>query len=214
MQQVDRIEKKRFVGREFLLWLWFESELLDATLSTRKHGPFGLWLEKRLILSADKVNTRITAPSPGLGREAKEALLAGQLPESAGIRITWRDDETGFSFKAEQLAIAGLKLHTVLDQEPQEKSELIEQLKGGGRGRKPEPEVADDADYEEFLERMRLTQEFEGLLEALYTDFLALRLSDRWAREIVPRLRAWARGEQVDADAYLALKKQGAKRVA
>ena len=41
MQLVDRIEKRRFVGREFVLWLWFESELFDATLSTKEHGEFG-----------------------------------------------------------------------------------------------------------------------------------------------------------------------------
>ena len=58
MQLVDRIEKRRFVGREFLLWLWFESELFDATLSTGAHGSFGLWLEKRLVLSAGKQSTR------------------------------------------------------------------------------------------------------------------------------------------------------------
>jgi hypothetical protein len=214
MQLVDRIEKRRFVGREFLLWLWFESELLDATLSTRAHGPFGLWLEKRLTLSAGKQSTRITAVSPGLGREAKEALLAGQLPESAGIRITWRDDETGFLLKAEQLAIAGLKLHTVLEKEPEDKNDLVEQLKGNAKGRKAKPKAADDAAYEEFFERMQLTQEFEALLEALYSDFIALRLSDLWSTEIVPRLRAWARGEQVDEAAYSALKKRGAKPVA
>ena len=216
MQLVDRIEKRRFVGREFLLWLWFESELFDATLSTQQHGSFGLWLEKRLTLSADKQSTRITAPSPGLGREAKEALLAGQLPESAGLRITWRDDETGFAFKAEQLAIAGLKLHTVVDQAPVDRDDLVEQLKGKRVGRvaqKSKPDE-DDSSYEEFYERMQLTQEFESLLEALYGEFLALRLSELWVREVVPRLRAWARGEPVDADAYAALKKRGAKQVA
>jgi hypothetical protein len=30
----------------------------------------------------------------------------------------------------------------------------------------------------------------------------------------VPRLRAWARGEKLDSEAYTALKKQRAKRVA
>lgn len=215
MQLVDRIEKRRFVGREFLLWLWFESELFDATLSTRQHGSFGLWLEKRLTLSADKQSTRITAPSPGLGREAKEALLAGQLPESAGLRITWRDDETGFAFKAEQLAIAGLKLHTVVDEPAVDRDDLVEQLKGKRVGRvahKPKPDE-DDTSYEEFYERMQLTQEFEALLEALYAEFLALRLSELWTREVVPRLRAWARGESVDAEAYAALKKRAGKPV-
>ena len=207
MQQVDRIEKRRFVGREFLLWLWFESELFDATLSTQKHGKFGLWLEKRLALSAGKESTRITSASPGLGRQAKEALLLGQLPESAGIRVQLNDVETGFYLQAERLAIAGLKLQTVLDQQPEEPNDLLEQLKGRRKpakrkGREPE----DDAAYERFYERMRLTEELEGLVEALYAEFIALRLSDKWSRDIVPLLRAWSRGESVDAAAYAKLR--------
>ena len=63
MQLVDRIEKRRFVGREFLLWLWFESELFDATLSTKAHGSFGLWFEKRLVLSEGKTSTSIVIPA-------------------------------------------------------------------------------------------------------------------------------------------------------
>jgi hypothetical protein len=217
MQLLDRIEKRRFVGREFLLWLWFESELLDATLSTRAHGSFGFWLEKRLLLSAGKQSTRITAPSPGLGREAKEALLAGQLPESAGIRITRGDDETSFQFNAERLAIIGLKLNTVLDQAPEpEPADLVAELKGQRRGRaaKSGPARDEDADYEKFYERMQLTQSLEAVIEALYADFLALRLSDSWSRDVVPQLRAWAAGEEIAADAYLTAKKRGSKTVA
>jgi hypothetical protein len=200
-----------------LLWLWFESESLDATVSTRAHGSFGLWLEKRMLLSAGKQSTRITAPSPGLGREAKEALLAGQLPESAGIRIARDEDETGFQFNAERFAIAGLKLNTVLDQAPeQEQADLVAELKnqhrGRPRGKSKEPD--DDASYEKFYERMRLTQEIEALIEALYADFLALRLQDTWAHDVAPKLQAWARGEEVDADAYLSIKKRSAKPIA
>jgi hypothetical protein len=218
MQQVDRIEKRRFVGREFLLWLWFESETFDATLTTRAHGSIGLWLEKRLVLSEGKASTRIIGQLPGHGREAKEAILSGQLPDSAGIRIAWRNDETSFVLKAEQLAVSALKLQTVLDQEKEEApSALIAELKGAsarhGRNtsRKPKPE--DDA-HEVFYERMQLTQEFEGVIEALYQDFLALRLSEVWNASIVPVMRSWVRGEAVDGDAYVALKKPRAKNAA
>jgi len=208
MQLVDRIEKRRFVGREFLLWLWFESELFDATLQTRAHGSFGLWLEKRLQLSAGKESTRIASVSPGYTRQAKAALAAGQLPESAGIRIAWRDDETGFQFKAERLAVGGLKLRPP---EPAEPNDAVAELtrarhkpnkKGKGKGRE-----RDDEAHEQFYERMQLTEEFEGLLEALYTDFTALRLSEDWNRVVVPLLRAWAHGEELDTAAYTALRR-------
>ncbi len=208
MQLVDRIEKRRFVGREFLLWLWFESEVFDATLRTAAHGSFGLWLEKRLTLSVEKRSTRIVGPTPGFGREAKEALLAGQLPESAGIRIALRETETGFFLKAEGLSIGGLKLATVLDRKEEREPELVREMKGGHKGKKKkgkQREVDDDA-HERFYERMQLTAEIEEIIEALYSDFRALRLSERWNDQVVPYLRAWARGESVDAEAYTALR--------
>lgn len=203
MQLIDKIEKRRFVGREFLLFLWLESELFEATLSTKKHGTFGLWLERILVLSEGRESTKITAPLPGAGREAKEALLRGQLPESAGIRVAWHDDETSFVLKADNLAIAGLKLKTVLDKEDGPNDlldELMGNKKGGGRKKREQPED----DREAFYERMALTQEFEELFEALYRDFLAVRLSARWPEVVLPTLRRWVVGEAIDADTYLA----------
>jgi hypothetical protein len=204
VQLVDKIEKRRFVGREFLLWLWFESELFDATLSTREHGPFGLWLEKRLVLSEGKESTRITAPTPGTGREAKEALLRGQLPESAGIRVAWRDDETSFLFKAETLAVAGLRLQTVLGKE--EPNELLEEMLGN-KGKKPKVQKAPDDQYEVFYERMQLTADFEELLQALYRDFLALRLSASWEGVVTTLLRKWVLGVELDIAEYELLRR-------
>ncbi|MET0285267.1 MAG: hypothetical protein ABW352_12385 [Polyangiales bacterium] len=198
MQRVDRIEKRRFVGREFLLWLWFESELFDATLSTPEHGPFGLWLEKRLVLSEGKESTRITSPMPGLGREAKEALLRGQLPESAGIRIALREDEQSFVFKAETFAVSGLKLQTVLGKE--EPNQLLEELTG--KANKPRPKKEPEDQHEIFYERMMMTADFEQLVEALYRDFLELRLSAHWAATIAPMMRTWTVGGELDVGAY------------
>jgi hypothetical protein len=208
VQLTDRIEKRRFVGREFLLWLWFESEVFEGTLGTEAHGPFGLWLEKRLVLSAGKVNTRITASTPGAGREAKEALLSGQLPESAGIRIALREEETSFVLKAEQLSVAGLKLQTVLGKEEAGDGlkTLVEELKPKPRPRKGKQREESDEAHEAFYERMRMTQEFENLLETLYRDFLQLRLSETWGEQLRPLLQAWAEGKPVDAARYQALK--------
>jgi hypothetical protein len=209
MQLSDRIEKRRFVGREFLLWLWFESELLDATLSTAEHGPFGLWIEKRLVLSAGKASTKITSSSPGAGREAKEALLAGQLPESAGIRVAWNGEETSLTLKAEHLAFSGLKLQTVLGKEESSQNTLVEDLKPKPRVRKKRGRSEEESDeaHEAFYERMRMTQEFEGLVETLYRDFLAIRLSAAWSDAVRPLLQAWADGKSVDSERYLRVKR-------
>jgi hypothetical protein len=209
MQLVDRIEKRRFVGREFLLWLWFESELFDATFTTREHGEFGLWFEKRLSLSGGsggKESTRIASVAPGYTQQAKAALLAGQLPDAAGLRIAWRDDETGFLFKAERLSVGGLKIRPpeAAEAESTALADLAPKRKPKktGKGKRDR----DDEAHESFYERMHLTEEFEGLLEALYATFKALRLSEDWERVVLPLLRAWAHGEELEAEAYTALR--------
>ncbi len=206
MQLIDRIEKRRFVGREFLLWLWFRSELSEATLSTAEHGSFGLWIERQLVLSEAKESTRIKGALPGSGREAKEALLRGQLPESAGLRIVLRDEETSFNFKAEMMAIGGLKLPSVLDKGDDEPpTDLMKELLGQKKGKKGKQAKEPDVAYEVFYERMRLTQEFEELVETLFRDFLILRLSENWERAFVPMLRNWAEGKPVSEEEYAAL---------
>jgi hypothetical protein len=214
MQLIDLVEKRRFVGREFLLLLWMESELFEATLSAPAQGSFegadfGLWIEKKLVLSAGEESTRITAPMPGLGREAKEALLRGQLPEAAGVRIAWKDDETSLAIDAESFALRGLKLRTLLDKGGGEEAftgDLVDEIAGRRRPGKPKRKAADEVDEaaEEaaFHERMTMTRELEDLLAALYREFLTLRLGPRWDAVIVPTLRRWAAGQEIDAYAY------------
>ena len=208
MQRVDRIEKRRFVGREFLLFLWFESEILDATLSTRVHGPFGLWLERRLVLSEGKESTRITAPTPGMGREAKEALLRGQLPESAGIRVSFHDAETSLLLKAESLGFAALKLQTAVDKDDDGPNPLLDELLGKPKGRLKKR--AKDDEYEVFYERMALTGELEELFECLYREYLALRLDAAWRSTVQPLLRLWVQGREFPLAEYEALRRSAA----
>jgi hypothetical protein len=218
MQLVDRIEKRRFVGREFLLWLWFESEIFDATLRTKEHGEFGLWIERQLVVSASKQEvTRIKGSFPAGSREAKEALGLGKMPETAGLHLSWREHETSFVLKAEQMSLSGLALKTALGHEEDAPRIPIDPLLGkrGGKPRnagraraKKDAEAESDEAHEAFYERMLLTREVEGLLEAVFRDFLSLRLSVTWDDVVVPALRAWAAGDaaraKVDADAYRA----------
>ncbi len=205
MQLLDRIEKRRFVGREFLLWLWFESEVFEGTLSTEAHGAFGMWIEKSFTLSAGKETTRIKGAYPAGSREAKEALLRGKLPEACGLHISLHDQETSFTLKAEQMAFTGLRLPTVLGGAEDEAPKLLDEPGPPKRSKKRANKADDPSDeaHEAFYERMHLTREIEGLVEALYRDFLALRLGPTWEDVVAPALLAWASGDaKVDADAY------------
>ena len=207
MELADRVELRRFVGRELVLWLWFESEIFEATLETAVHGAFGLWLEGRLVLSEGREVTTIRGTLPGFHREAKESLLRGKLPELAGLHVSWAGKDATLVLKAETLAIGSLALPTVLGAAEEEPPPaLLGPPKRIPRKRKQsveqEEREAIDEEHEAFYERMHLTREVEEIVEALYADFLALRLGPAWDQVVVPALRAWSRGEEVDADAY------------
>lgn len=217
MQLVDRIEKRRFIGRELLLWLWFESEVLDGTLPTSAHGDVGLWIEREVLLSSGKELTRVKGAAPALGRDAKEALLAGKLPERASLKVSIGEREASFTLKAETLALSGLRLPAVLDEgDAPAPGELG--AKAPRRGRARRTTVEEDQDRERdaaalaFQERMTLTREIEALLEGLYADFLALRLDAQWDRLVVPAMQTWASGGRVDAERYLRLRRAATRR--
>jgi hypothetical protein len=207
MHLVDRIEKRRFVGREFLLWVWFESEIFEGTLHTKEHGSFGLWIEKTIVLSNGKTEaTRIRGSQPAAAREAKESLRRGKMPEAAGFHLVQGDRESSFTLKAEQMGIAALKLPTVLGGEEDEAPNPLLEAPRRPAKRKREDRARQEAresdeDHEAFYERMTMTRELEALVEALYRDFLVIRLGDGWSA-VVDAMRAWAAGEEVDADVY------------
>lgn len=201
MQFTDRIELRRFVGREFLLWLWFESEVFEATLSTKAHGSFGLWLEGRLVLSEGKESTTIKGTSPGHHREAKEALLRGKLPERAGLHLSWGDNESTLTLKGEAMALSGLVLPTKLDKADADAPPALAPPPAR-RKKRAETRQAGDEEAEAFYERMHLTRDVENILESLYADFLALRLSRAWDDHVLPALEAWTGGEDVTVEAY------------
>ena len=182
----ELVELNRFVGREFLLWLWFESELYDTNLSPSTGDPFSLWLETQITLASEAEETRIKAAMPGATPEAKQALRQGKLPTTTRMTAMLAGAEFRWSFKADQLALGTLKVPAELK--------------------------ADEDKYEALYDRMRLVELLERQLEALYKDFVTLRLDPSWERAIVPELRRWARGKEVDESAYTKLKAKIVKR--
>lgn len=193
----DRIELRRFVGRELLLWLWLESELFDATLSTKEHGSFGLWLEGRLVLDEGRESTVIKGTAPGAHREAKESLLRGKMPERAGLHLSFGDHECTLTLRGETLGFAGLVPPRKEKEAPVERVDAPPPRK-----RKAAAAPAPDAVHEEFYDRMHFARDVEGLVTALYRDFLRLRLSPAWDAEVVPVLEAWVAGEEIDVERY------------
>lgn len=173
MNLADLIEKRRFVGREFLLWMWFESEIREGRVEVEGFGPCEIFLEGQITLAQEKEQSRLKGAAPSAAPEAYEALRQGKLPTQARVRVTRGELTYAFQLNADTLALSGVKIPA---------------------------EVKDETD-ERFYERMYLLEDLEALLGSLYGRFLGLRLSTAWEATVAPAMRAWIRGEAVDAAA-------------
>lgn len=180
MELLDLVEGRRFMGREFVVWLWFESEMQETNLRPTGVDPCSLWLEAQITLVLEKEESRLKGAIPASSPEAKEALRQGKLPREAKMRLVRGDREFVWTLKADTLGLSGLKLPTQLKK--------------------------DDEKHEVFYERMMLLEDLDATLAALYADFVQLRLSDAWDEDIEPLMQSWAHGEKPDADAYLVAK--------
>lgn len=205
---LDRIELRRFVGREMLLWLWFESEISEGTLSTKEHGSFGLWLEGRLVLDAGRESTVIRGSVPGQHREAKESLLRGKMPARAGLHLSFGDKDVQLSLVGDTLALAGLSApakpqpEAPLEAVPAAPKRPAKRKTAQGAPGKSEEAAESELAHEAFYDRMHHARDVEAILAALYRDFLALRLSPAWEADVFPAIEAWSEGKDVDGDAY------------
>jgi len=50
--ELDTIENTRFLGPEFLVWMWFKSELFGSELELDGYGQIELWLDSQLVLES------------------------------------------------------------------------------------------------------------------------------------------------------------------
>lgn len=206
--RATKIEARRFVGREFLAWLWFESERNEATLRTKPQGELGLWIEQKLVLSFGKEITQIKGKAPASERDAKEALRAGKLPERAGLHVTLADRDFTFELRADTMALGSVALPAVLggDDEEERVVRFDDERKPRAKKKAPRGADADDEEREAFYERMHLVAELEGVIESLFADFLALRLHDAWDAAVAPALARFCAGEPIDEKRYASAK--------
>jgi hypothetical protein len=166
----EKVESRRFLGREWLTWLWLESELFEGRFDVEGIGTRELYFEKAITLEtpadsgADKESSRLTGLAPTGREEAKEALRQGKLPVSAKVVVARGDQTFSCTVKADALGLSGVKIPALLKEE------------------------GDDP----FFERIGLIEELEGLLDALFRAFLAVRLSKSWAAVAMPAMKAWA----------------------
>ncbi|HET9952913.1 MAG TPA: recombination-associated protein RdgC [Polyangiaceae bacterium] len=169
-----RVETTRFLGPEFLLWLWLRAELTQGPFSLGEHGEYEVWLDRQITLqSALDANERVTVrgSAPSDSSEAREAVKAQKFPVRARVVMQSTEPEFACVLDALRYALATAQVPAVLTQEPEQA----------------------------FLERMELLLRLFAILDGLYAQFLQDRLSDTWSRGYEPALVAWFESQAVPA---------------
>jgi hypothetical protein len=160
----------RFLGREFLTWLWFKSEERGGTIRIPNLGDLQVGFVRRLALESGDGEYCETVVCQGLHtdlKEGKAAIRLGKKIKEARIQLTKETLKWEFTLKADTFQFQSMRL----------------------------PEGNDETDPDDpvgqLLERISLIESAIQTADQLFSAFLARRVSPQWMSEEIPRIRKW-----------------------
>lgn len=166
MDLVNRINHTRFLGREFLTWLWYRSEKQEGLFERPDDSPVEVWFDAKLVLEAQgdiKEQNVIKSETPTETDEARASLLTGKQVSEARLRVINEQKQWTVNLKGEELQLTGVKVPALLSRE----------------------------DDDQVFERFYLLEELEGIIEGLFSTFVQVRLDDDGWREEIQAIRQW-----------------------
>ncbi len=102
-----------FVGNEFLLWLWYYTDVHSDTIKLADNSEVTLMLARTLNLECPRGVTgheTISHEGPTRLPEARRAIQSGKMPRKVGLTLVRHSDQYELAIHAETLAVAGAKL--------------------------------------------------------------------------------------------------------
>ncbi|MBU0675837.1 MAG: hypothetical protein KJ950_14450 [Proteobacteria bacterium] len=179
MDLVDLITEKRFLGQEFLTWLWYKSEERGGTIYLdRSATDIELILEKHILLESGEGESYEKMICQGLQTELQEArtgLAMGKKIEQARIMMIRDDHEYRFTLKGSLLTFSSIRLPKT--------------MAGSEEG--------DDVDAVAgmLLDRIGLYEIMLRTVDELFRMFLKKRIGSDWPAELASLTRWIKKGE-------------------
>ncbi|MBT8484370.1 MAG: hypothetical protein KJO43_02250 [Phycisphaerae bacterium] len=162
-------EPKDFLGNEFLIWLWSQTEIGSATISTGE-GEVAIAIDRTLDMECawDVTGKQmLRANGPARLPEAVASLRTGKWPRKLGLVMAAGGEQWELSFQGDRFAVSGAKL--------------------------PKPEETPASEREAVEGRLNTLDTLDRALVALFHQFLAERTGEGWPSER-DTLRRWIRG--------------------
>ncbi|VFQ43784.1 hypothetical protein [Desulfoluna butyratoxydans] len=163
--------KYKFLGHEFLTWLWFTLENDPERLKDDEGMPVQLTVGNRIVLEVIREESTVESVTiKGDNADLSEGIVAirkGALVTE--ISLAYKKGDLGWSFtlKGENFNITGLKT--------------------------PETPPVESGDETEgaVIDKLFLSREVVDLTGGLFRDFVRLRISEAWKKETVPAIKGW-----------------------
>ena len=102
-----------FIGNEFLLWLWYHTDVHSDTIKLADNSEVTLMLARTLNLECPRGVTgheTISHEGPTRLPEARRAIQSGKLPRKVGLTLVRHGEQYELTLHAETLAVSGAKL--------------------------------------------------------------------------------------------------------
>jgi hypothetical protein len=160
----------KFIGEEFLTWLWFVIEKDTTFLSELDPKGAQVTIGNRIVLENRHQDTveSITIKGDDAGlEEGVISLRKGAVVTEMNLSYKSGDHQWAFNLKGESLNFSGLKLPET-----------------GPIDRKEDIEGA-------ILEKIYLFDQVFRFVDAVFGKFIQLRVTNAWLEREVPRMRAW-----------------------
>jgi hypothetical protein len=160
----------KFVGYEFLTWLWFVIEHDPSQLNKIVTETINFTIGNRIMLENavhDAVETiTIKGDDAGL-EEGVLALKKGALVTEIHLRVSEDENEWQLTLKGESLNISNLKLPET-----------------------GQVETKDDIEGA-ILEKIFLYEKLMDWLDGIFGYFIKIRISPEWPDGVLPRIKKW-----------------------
>ncbi|MFC1876260.1 hypothetical protein ACFL2E_03165 [Thermodesulfobacteriota bacterium] len=160
----------KFLGHEFLTWLWYLIETDGHRLGQIDPPSIVLSLGKRIVLENPRENhaEKITIKGEYANFEAgilplRQGSLVTELSlEAKSAEMTW-----AFNLKGESLSVSTMKMSTTGP------IESLDDVEGA------------------LLEKVYLLETILQFIDTLFERFFKMRVSNDWDEKVVPQIRKW-----------------------
>ncbi len=160
----------KFLGYEFLTWLWFVIEKEQDKIEKLEEEAVELEIGNRIVLENKKRDAVESITIKGDDAGLEEGILAlkkGAVVTELNLLYKAGDQQWRFTLKGESLHLTGFKCPRT---GPVESREDVEGA---------------------VLEKIFLCEKAIQLTDKLFKQFITLRVTGSWNKKVVPRVRQW-----------------------